>query len=637
MTPPRLDEGSEREAFEAWAGSTERGGHMGINNYLMADGTIKAMRLVEVKPDAATPAAGGMTIARAHREGLRAEVWFSNGPGRPACVGICAIQLEPWTHTDESAKAFADAYNLGADHMRAALKAAQPVERESAPAEPQPCPHCDGSGEVTVMSDGGPDAYEVPVECPHCHGNQTLEAAYNGVVKLLDRSEDKYRECAAILYLGRADRKASDRITEIAEYITKPGAQMDWAHDRLIALADMAKVASPAETPPAAGAIDAREQHDEALMKLSQFAHTAAHMGENDMRNNLSSIADQLIVLASREEAPERSPLEELPPGHLYRAVNNLLCHIGMEGSIDSRHGFVEEAMDALHAIDGGVYLEQIASREEAPAAAGAIDARGQEVRSEAQRIVDRLMSDDPDFADCEAAAKFIRENIEGPTGYATWKDAAVAERVRRVKAEAPAAAGAAQAVAKTDKQWLEFCRPYVYMNGSHEMPDYAAICRAVVTLTQAKGTDDMIAAFNKVSGMQWQSPMNTEEKIWRKAWLAALAATPAPEAGSAHAVTHIVHDESSTSIHATLHAPVLKEFCLEATREDEGSNWYIEVTDEGGYHTYDGYWRDSANRSCAEVLAEAADGSLLHQIASPPEEAIAIKAAQPIEREDGK
>ena len=56
-----------------------------------------------------------------------------------------------------------------------------------------------------------------------------------------------------------------------------------------------------------------------------------------------------------------KSPLEALPPGHLYRAINNLLCHIGIEGSIDSRHGFVEEAMDALHAIDGGVYLEQLA------------------------------------------------------------------------------------------------------------------------------------------------------------------------------------------------------------------------------------------------------------------------------------
>lgn len=35
----------------------------------------------------------------------------------------------------------------------------------------------------------------------------------------------------------------------------------------------------------------------------------------------------------------------------------------------------------------------------------------------------------------------------------------------------------------KTDNEWREFCRPYVHMNGSHEMPNYAAICRAVLAL----------------------------------------------------------------------------------------------------------------------------------------------------------
>lgn len=37
--------------------------------------------------------------------------------------------------------------------------------------------------------------------------------------------------------------------------------------------------------------------------------------------------------------------------------------------------------------------------------------------------------------------------------------------------------------VRKTDSEWLEFCRPFVYMNGSHEMPNYAGICRAVLAL----------------------------------------------------------------------------------------------------------------------------------------------------------
>lgn len=35
----------------------------------------------------------------------------------------------------------------------------------------------------------------------------------------------------------------------------------------------------------------------------------------------------------------------------------------------------------------------------------------------------------------------------------------------------------------KTDHEWVEFCRPFVYMNGSHEMPNYPGICRAVLAL----------------------------------------------------------------------------------------------------------------------------------------------------------
>jgi len=51
-------------------------------------------------------------------------------------------------------------------------------------------------------------------------------------------------------------------------------------------------------------AVAAPHPKRDALMKLSQFAHTGAHMDERHMRNNLLSIADQLIALASREEAP---------------------------------------------------------------------------------------------------------------------------------------------------------------------------------------------------------------------------------------------------------------------------------------------------------------------------------------------
>jgi hypothetical protein len=52
----------------------------------------------------------------------------------------------------------------------------------------------------------------------------------------------------------------------------------------------------PAPNPPEAEGESTRV--GEALMKLSRYAHTAAHMSERDMRVQLADIADQLIALA---------------------------------------------------------------------------------------------------------------------------------------------------------------------------------------------------------------------------------------------------------------------------------------------------------------------------------------------------
>lgn len=48
-------------------------------------------------------------------------------------------------------------------------------------------------------------------------------------------------------------------------------------------------------------------------------------------------------------------------------------------------------------------------------------------------RLIRRLMSSDPDFEDCLDAAVLIRREIQGPEGFDTWREAAVAERVKRV------------------------------------------------------------------------------------------------------------------------------------------------------------------------------------------------------------
>lgn len=47
------------------------------------------------------------------------------------------------------------------------------------------CPRCNGSGEETVLSDNGPDAYEQTINCQHCDGHGTLYRAYTEVVREL--------------------------------------------------------------------------------------------------------------------------------------------------------------------------------------------------------------------------------------------------------------------------------------------------------------------------------------------------------------------------------------------------------------------------------------------------------------------
>lgn len=50
----------------------------------------------------------------------------------------------------------------------------------------------------------------------------------------------------------------------------------------------------------------------------------------------------------------------------------------------------------------------------------------------------------------------------------------------------------------------------------------------------------------------------------------------------------------------------------IHVSREDGSRNWYIHVTDSGGFSLYHGYWRDSAHKTLDEALTEACIGSLL-------------------------
>ena len=84
------------------------------------------------------------------------------------------------------------------------------------------------------------------------------------------------------------------------------------------------------------------------------------------------------------------------------------------------------------------------AGKEVAPLQQGEYPATG---NPEADRVLGRLNSSDPEFDDCAEAAALIYKlvaEIKGPDGFATWKDAAIAARGAAQAAPAPVAEDAA-------------------------------------------------------------------------------------------------------------------------------------------------------------------------------------------------
>lgn len=84
------------------------------------------------------------------------------------------------------------------------------------------------------------------------------------------------------------------------------------------------------------------------------------------------------------------------------------------------------------------------------------------QLRSAATPAVAKDVAPTDDRFDAETWAELhrLREEIKGPPGYATWKDAAVAERLARVRAEGAASPAVAKDVAPSDAQTAPAAKP---------------------------------------------------------------------------------------------------------------------------------------------------------------------------------
>lgn len=108
----------------------------------------------------------------------------------------------------------------------------------------------------------------------------------------------------------------------------------------------------------------------------------------------------------------------------LHEAIERLRKEMGPDGIFWGKSSHVADVLAAYDAERPTVDPRDV------PAGTG---------NAEADRLIGRLCSADPDFQDCMDAAIFIRKLVcehKGPDGFATWKDAAVHERVLRVNAE---------------------------------------------------------------------------------------------------------------------------------------------------------------------------------------------------------
>jgi hypothetical protein len=146
--------------------------------------------------------------------------------------------------------------------------------------------------------------------------------------------------------------------------------------------------------------------------------------------------------------------VERLVDKHAEASALLQLCRVTDPSIADKRHKFVlsrtalldyvrgviaerDEYREAATRLSAETY-ELAAELSAAPQPVGEVDSVDgiptPTGHAEADRLIGRLMSSDPDFQDCADAARLIQREIKGPDGFATWRDAATAERIKRAQ-----------------------------------------------------------------------------------------------------------------------------------------------------------------------------------------------------------
>lgn len=116
----------------------------------------------------------------------------------------------------------------------------------------------------------------------------------------------------------------------------------------------------------------------------------------------------------------------------------------------------------------------------------------------------------------------------------------------------------------------------------------------------------------------------------------AKLSALEAAELGEGARIWIDQSETSSIQVVGKLLRHIPDEFWVTAERDNEDDDWYIRVTNSGGYKDYDGYWRSSARKTADEVMLEAARGAMVPLASTPPPVPALDVQGERIERLEG-
>lgn len=160
--------------------------------------------------------------------------------------------------------------------------------------QPDLCPRCDGSGEITVMSDSSPDAHDVNVCCDHCQGSGAAVDAAKFLAAALAGEKFRHMQLWA----------------EYRNFHRSLCARFGYGHDRVHFRRDLVSleeaIAAKVSAPAAGDALPNFDIEAAAQKMAECMDYPWAHMpeqGRKHMRESAQAVIDAALAAQRKGDA----------------------------------------------------------------------------------------------------------------------------------------------------------------------------------------------------------------------------------------------------------------------------------------------------------------------------------------------